>query len=246
MKRKDFIFSILMHLVVATAIIVPFPGPSRIKGDVIAVQIIQGDPTQAITPQAITPQTPQVVEEEPVDIPVTKPTSHEEAEIIKEEPEPPKEEPKPEEPPPNEMKKPEMPTKIPEEAPAGEEERTGTGVEQQGTEVDVPATGGGSPFGSVRVDNASFNYSFWFNLAFNKIAQNFRNPINTDARLICTINFKVIRSGRMVDARIVESSGVKAFDEACLAAVEKSAPFPALPSDFRDEVIGITVPFANK
>ena len=42
--------------------------------------------------------------------------------------------------------------------------------------------------------------------------------------------------------KIKQSSGIDAVDRDCIAAIERSAPFPPLPREFRDEIIGITVP----
>jgi outer membrane biosynthesis protein TonB len=41
----------------------------------------------------------------------------------------------------------------------------------------------------------------------------------------------------------LQPSGIPAFDNGCVQAIENSAPFPPLPEDFRDEIIGITIPF---
>jgi TonB family protein len=70
--------------------------------------------------------------------------------------------------------------------------------------------------------------------------------VNTDARLVCKVYFQVIRSGRVVQVEVLESSGIPAFDNACKAAVERAAPFPPLDREFAEEVIGITVPFTNR
>ncbi|RME22661.1 MAG: energy transducer TonB [Candidatus Zixiibacteriota bacterium] len=77
---------------------------------------------------------------------------------------------------------------------------------------------------------------------FNKIASNMRHSVVTDATLICVIYFQVLQSGRIVNLKVIQSSGYQEFDDACMAAVSRSAPFPPLPRDFSDEIIGITLP----
>ena len=67
-----------------------------------------------------------------------------------------------------------------------------------------------------------------------------------DATIVCVIYFQVIKSGRVIEKRVEETSGIPAFDQACLQAVERSTPFPPLPRDFTDEIIGITLPFQYK
>jgi TonB family protein len=93
------------------------------------------------------------------------------------------------------------------------------------------------------VDNASFDYPYWFTQAFYKIQSNWRNPVSADYSIVCAIYFQVLKSGRVIELRVEESSGVRAYDEACLRAVERSTPFPPLPRAFPDEIIGITLPF---
>ncbi|PWB75438.1 hypothetical protein C3F09_02265 [candidate division GN15 bacterium] len=103
--------------------------------------------------------------------------------------------------------------------------------------------GTGSPFAGATVDNASFNYPYWFEQAFTKIQSNWVNTVEADGEIVCVVYFQIIKSGGLLDARVETSSGIEAFDQGCLGAVYKSAPFPPLPSEFADEVIGITLPF---
>ncbi|RKX24009.1 MAG: hypothetical protein DRP45_09160 [Candidatus Zixiibacteriota bacterium] len=95
------------------------------------------------------------------------------------------------------------------------------------------------------VDNSAFQYPFWFSLTWGKISQNFRVPVAIDGKVYCDIYFQVIKSGRVIESRIANPSGIAQFDKACLEAVERSAPFPPLPRDFLDEIIGITITFTN-
>jgi protein TonB len=113
-------------------------------------------------------------------------------------------------------------------------------------EIDVSGSGAGSPFATATIDNASFDYPYWFTQAFNKIAGNFRNTVVIDGSVVCIVYFQVIRSGRLVEVKVEQSSGVPAFDKVCVSAVERSAPFPPLPREFLDEIIGISVPFTNR
>lgn len=109
--------------------------------------------------------------------------------------------------------------------------------------INAPQTETGSPFAGAAIDNSSFNYPYWFPQAFNKILSNWRNTVESDGPLVCVIYFQVIRSGRVLEPRVLKPSGIPAFDNGCLIAIERSAPFPPLPDDFRDEIIGITIPF---
>jgi protein TonB len=56
------------------------------------------------------------------------------------------------------------------------------------------------------------------------------------------VRFKVNAAGKLLERRIVTSSGKKALDDAALASIEKSAPFPKMPEGLSD-MIELSVPF---
>jgi len=173
---------------------------------------------------------PEPIVEEPAEIPISDPATVDEVPVEK----------KPETKPPVEPKEdPEPPTE------SSSQERTPDASQgSDGNTKEIEGAGGtGSPFAGATVDNASFDYPYWFTQAFNKIRTNWQNPVAYDGSLICAVYFQVIRSGRVIDLRIESSSGIEAFDQACLAAVNRSKPFPPLPREFSDEIIGLTLPF---
>jgi protein TonB len=165
-----------------------------------------------------------VPEEIPIDDPTTRPAVEVEEPVEEPEPEPERE------------RRPQA------QAQAQAGERTQTGSEEGDTEVQAPA---GTSISGVSVDNASFNYPYWFTLTWSKINQNFRIPIQIDGKVYCDVYFQVIKSGRMIEVKVTNSSGIPQFDDACIAAVERSAPFAPLPRQFLDEIIGITITFTN-
>jgi protein TonB len=71
-----------------------------------------------------------------------------------------------------------------------------------------------------------------------------RNKVNPRTQLIGTavVRFKVNSAGELVEREIVKSSGKQVLDEAALASIEKSAPFPPMPKGLNDS-IEISVPF---
>ncbi len=240
---KDLLISIVFHviIVVVTLFISPLEyKPNRELGEVIrvsAVSLAQISPVEQPTIASVV-ETPAALEIEPMEIPVEDPVSKPEVEIDKPVepvvPPEPKEEPKPD------PAKPKRPT--------GDVEPQAADVSQAGTEdgnveVEAPA---GSLISGVTVDNASFDYPYWFTLAWSKISQNFRIPMVIDGNVKCTLYFQVIKSGRVIETRITGSSGLPRFDDACVAAIERSAPFPPLPRQFLDEIIGINLTFTNK
>jgi len=224
--KRDVVLSVILHLaiVVATVISSPLTVRQRQYDDVIKVALVAAPPMTNLPPEPLPPlQTPKAIADEPVEIPIDQPESAPITEIDKPKPEPP----------PKEEKKPYQPM-----AETGDVEQTGD--TEGASEVEAS---GGTPFSGTSVDNASFDYPYWFTQAFYKIQSNWRNPIAADYSIVCVVYFQVIKSGRVIEQRIEQSSGVRTYDEACLRAIDKSAPFPPLPREFTDEIIGITLPF---
>ena len=235
--KRDIIFSAILHVVILAATVVssPFQGDRRLDlgEEVIRVQLTAMPTPAAAEPAPKQPiQVPSAVLEDVFeDVPITDPSTKEKVVVPEKMPNKPKPKPKPKQTPPQQPQQ----AKVENSAPTDSGEK----------EIDAEGTGAGSPFAGATIDNASFEYPYWFTQAFNKIAQNYRIPIAYDGTLVCVVYFQVIRSGRMIEVRVEKSSGIQAFDDACLLAVERSAPFPPLPREFRDEVIGITIPFKS-
>jgi len=237
--KRDIFLSLVLHVMVVLATVISSPFDYKKPFDydqVIRIRAVaMPDFAPASGPVAedvpIEPVSiPQAMEDDIPEIPIDKPTTVDKPKEIKK----PADKPKPQKEPAQQKPKPQTETKTGIEATAG----NGTG--QGDKEI---ATGSGSPFGGATIDNASFDYPYWFTQAFNKIAGNWRQTVVIDGTAVCVIYFQVIRSGRLVETQIKESSGIPAFDQICLSAVERSAPFPPLPREFKDEIIGITLPF---
>jgi TonB family protein len=231
-----------LHILLVGGILILSPMTFRTPPDfsqVVQVNLVSmpmASPQAAITPQPVTPTAPpaalvEEIEDIPVSDPVTKPV----AEIEK-----PKEKPKPKPAKPKEKPK-AKPQVDASKAQAGE--RTQPGTADGNVEVQAPA---GSLISGASVDNASFQYPYWFDLAWSKLAQNFRIPFAVDGKIEADVYFQVLKSGRIIENRVVKSSGIPRFDQACVEAVDRSGPFPPLPREFLDEIIGITVTFTNR
>jgi len=237
--KRDFLFSFFLHILIAAVAV--FAAPLDLKRptdfiDVIRVGVVSMPEVQAAPAEAL-PElvTPQAIEAEPEEMPISDPTTRPAVEI--EEPEKPEpEKPKPE--PPKEKPKP-QPSTV--QTPTGDESQAGA---DEG-DIDVETPTGGAISGAT-VSNAEFKYTYWFNLAFNKISQNYRLPFAIDGRVQCKVYFEVIKSGRVIDMRIIESSGIDDYDDAALAAIGRAAPFPPLPRKYLPEIIGLTITFANR
>lgn len=238
--NRDLVYSLLMHGVIVAVVL--FASPLQFRkvqpfGEVIRVHAVSlGDIEPAKgEPEPLPPTAPPKPAIEPEEeIPVTEPTTKP-AVAIDKPTQKPAEKPKT---PPKQTK----PAEKPSETKPSEQHPGNTGTPEGSGEVEAPA---GGAISGVRIDNAAFDHPYWFDLAWNKINQNYRFAITIDGKVYCDVYFVVIKSGRVVETKIVNSSGIPAFDQACVAAIERSSPFPPLPRDWLDEILGITITFTN-
>lgn len=239
MGSRDFFFSVSLHALIlsATVITVPLTGKQMPFDEIIRVQLtapaqvpgaIKPAPIQA-PPEPVVEQVPEPKPEPPKPKPKEKPID-ETPEKKPEKKEPPKEEPRP------------AAERTAEESngeSSGEQPSEGSG---QIGQTDAPV-GAGSPFAGATMDNSNFTYPYWFTQAFNKISSSFHVRGTFPPDIVCVIYFEVIRSGRVIELRVERESGYPDFDDACLTAVSRATPFPPLPREFTDEVLGINLPF---
>lgn len=233
LRSRDFFFSLIVHLglLFAVTLVNPFTVRTGLDFDAVGVNIITlpplGDP--ALIKGGDIPEVaiPQAIIEEEVTIPIATPESKTEKYEIEKPQE--KETPKP-------KPEPRRDTGYRGDARKGDQQRAG------GADVS-DQVGAGSIFGTVSVDNASFNYPYYFVQAFGKIQRNWSNPVHANQTISCIVFFQILRSGTILDPTVRKSSGIEAFDRACLRALAASDPLPPLPSDFKDDIIGINLEF---
>jgi TonB family protein len=223
--KRDIILSVALHLLViaATVVSMPFSSGKRINpDDVIKVTIrasVPGRPAPAITSPSPAISTPELAVK-----PTSKPADKSKSiPTVK-------------------KKKTEKP-KPKKRGVRPEEEAAALAEQYEEKEIETAATGSGSPFAGATIDNLNFDYPYWFEQAFNKIATNWRNPVDAQGTLVCVVSFQVLRSGRVMEMTVEQMSGSDLFDEACVNAIERSSPFPPLPREFAEDIIGITLPF---
>lgn len=225
---RDFIYSVILHvgLLLTITMLNPFTLNMVSDFDSVAVNIISMPPLG--NPDLIKGSMPEIaIPEATIEdlavIPISKPESKTELKPVEKKEESPK---------------PKRDTGYKGDAKKDEASKAG------GTDVS-DQVGAGTEFGSVIVDNADFQYPFYFVQAFRKIRDNWSNPVASNQLLSCTIYFKVIRSGTILGPVIEKPSGVKAYDDACLRALQGSISLPPLPADFRDDIIGIHLEFQH-
>lgn len=89
-----------------------------------------------------------------------------------------------------------------------------------------------------------FRYHWYLRLMTDKIRRNWRNPYRAEQdSVLCTIYFKIQRSGAVTDPRVEKSSGISAFDRAALRAVINSSPLPQLPPDYSESQLTVHLDF---
>ncbi len=220
--RHDFTYSLILHVVVVLAMVVSVPFKPRVRTDldnIIKVNLayMPASAKAAVIKPAVVAKGATVEKAAPIPDKSTAKAKAVQKPKSKKETE-----------------------KAPKTLEKGDQEKTGATAGQ----VDVTSElGAGSPFGSASIDNASFEYPYWFVQAFSKIERYWSNPVYSNEPLSCIIYFQVIRSGKIIDVKIEKSSGFDAFDRACETAVRLSEPLPPLPDDFTDEIIGIHLEF---
>lgn len=95
----------------------------------------------------------------------------------------------------------------------------------------------------VRSDE-QFEFPWYIRLMTQKIRRNWQNPYaGTADSVLCTVYFRVQRSGQVTEARVEESSGEPSFDRAALRAVINSSPLPQLPPDYGESRLTVHLDF---
>ncbi len=240
LTSRDYIVSLILH--VGFFVIIALMNPFKIKMhqdfESIAVNVISMPPLgnpELIKAEMPEIAIPQAMVDDDIAVPISEPESKTEKMVI----EKPVEKPKPAEPKPKKEPK--------EKKETGYQSKVKTGDKSQKGGTDVSdQLGPGSKFGSATVDNANFNYPYYFIQTFGKIERNWSNPVASNQPISCVIYFQVMRTGTILESRIETSSGLEIYDRACLRALQASAPLPPLPDDFRDDIIGIHLEFIHK
>lgn len=234
MTKRDIFFSLIFHfgILLSLTLLNPFNVLSRPDFESVGVNIISmpplGNPDLIKGDQMPEVKIPEAIVEEEAAIPIAMPESRNTPKPV-DKPKPKQEKAKPK----------------PKEDP-GYTGKPKTGDKsQQGSDATDASDqlGPGSKFGSLNVDNPSFNFPTYFTGAFIKIERNWTNPVRANKELSCKVHFFILRTGTIMDPTLAKSSGVEAYDRACMRALQSSNPLPPLPSEFQDDIIGITLEF---
>ncbi len=112
----------------------------------------------------------------------------------------------------------------PETAPAEQESAPSTPA--------APRTGGKSEGVAVSAGSEDFKFPPYLAIIRDKIESHWNPPPGAIAGAKAKIQFTVLRSGRVGDVRLQDSSGNFYFDQAAVRAILLSSPFPPMPEEF--------------
>lgn len=261
--KKDLLISVLGHLALVSLIIIVNPSAGMFHGTPEHLAITNIDlgggedgggappaPVEEVKEEEAKSLVPPPMNEEAIDDAVVEERMEPEmaedlADIIPEEPkEKPKEEKKPEkkkEEPKPEPKK-QQPTAQSKQTSDEPKETAPKTVQKDGkTGVDVDASvAAGEGTGS----GGTYNLPYNIGLLTRRIERAWRNPVTSAEKISCTIYFQVDSNGQLIGEPIIErSSGISVFDRAALMAVRRAGTFPAFPSGFEYEFIGLHLDF---
>lgn len=126
------------------------------------------------------------------------------------------------------------------------------GVGGSGLRIGVGGgSGGGIGFSSEyssQVGMSSFPYTWYLQTLHSRISSNwFTSRIRTglSGDYFTTISFRIYKDGHISEPEILESSNVRSLDLSAIRAVRSSAPFPPLPTEYKEEYLLIRIIFEH-
>lgn len=131
--------------------------------------------------------------------------------------------------------------------PAGAPGSSGGETGGSGVRIGLGGPGGGSGYDS-QVGLSNFPYTYYLQAVTDRISANwFTSLVDPGVRgdFQTVVYFKIQRSGQTTDISIKESSGVESLDLSALRAVQRSTPFPPLPTDYDQDYLGIFLIFEH-
>lgn len=133
---------------------------------------------------------------------------------------------------------------------------SGTGVGSGGSGLRIglgegPGGGGGGGFGTGYGDQiglSGFPYQYYLQIISDRVSSSWFTSLvdpGISGTFFATVYFKILRNGQIVDLKIKESSGIQSLDMSAQRAIQISAPFPPLPSDYEGDYLGIHLIFEH-
>ncbi len=105
------------------------------------------------------------------------------------------------------------------------------------------AAGTSMNFGAdVAAFDSDFPFSYYVQQLVSLIGANWFRPDASDGT-VCTVSFRIQRSGQVADVKVEASSGASYYDRAAVRAIYAANPLPPLPNDYRNEQLGVHLRF---
>jgi TonB family protein len=105
------------------------------------------------------------------------------------------------------------------------------------------AAGTSLSFGAdVAAFDTDFPFSYYVQQLVSLIGANWFRPDASEGA-VCTVSFRIQRSGQVADVKVEASSGESYYDRAAVRAVYAANPLPPLPNDYRNEQLGVHLRF---
>ena len=117
--------------------------------------------------------------------------------------------------------------------PAKEQLKTSKATENVGTS-------------QIKIDAKDFPFVYYLNLIRYRIQENWQPPfqaVEQKEKLSAIIGFRILRTGKIVDVKLENSSGRFLFDQATQRAVYSTAKLPPLPDEFIGEYLTVHLEF---
>jgi TonB family protein len=131
-------------------------------------------------------------------------------------------------------------------APATGQEGGGSGLR-----IGLGEGPGGGGFGSGYGDQiglSGFPYQYYLQIISDRVSSSWFTSLvdpGVSGTFFATIYFKILRNGQVADLKVKESSGIQSLDMSAQRAIQISAPFPPLPSDYEGDYLGIHLIFEH-
>jgi TonB family protein len=104
-------------------------------------------------------------------------------------------------------------------------------------------TGASLSFGTdVAAFDTEFPFSYYVQQLVSLIGANWFRPDAPDGT-VCTVSFRIQRSGQVVDVKVEAGSGASYYDRAAVRSIYAANPLPPLPNDYRNEQLGVHLRF---
>jgi len=109
-------------------------------------------------------------------------------------------------------------------------------------------TGGGSGTGGDPYGLSGFPFTYYLQIISDRITSNWFGSLvdpGGEGQFQTQVGFKIYRNGQVADLKVEVSSGIEAFDLSAQRAIQTSAPFPALPSEYDGQYLVIHLIFEH-